>query len=167
MGSTVRPTIFLGARCILPGKACLLRRQDSKPCLRKLEMMPEMASGYLVLAMLDPPGVMALYGGGSRPTSPRWLEDQFVDLTVCVEAVGLQSLVGEYVDGVANDHGTGGRAEGRKSHQEKRPEVVVLAKQLYRRRLSLRGVAAELSRLGHTSKNGKPFSPQSVRNMLS
>lgn len=61
----------------------------------------------------------------------------------------------------------GGRAEGRKSHQEKRPEVVVLAKQLYRRRLSLRGVAAELSRLGHTSKNGKPFSPQSVRNMLS
>ena len=61
----------------------------------------------------------------------------------------------------------GGRAEGRKSHQEKRPEVVVLAKQLYRRRLSLRGIAAELSKLGHTSKNGKPFSPQSVRNMLS
>ena len=61
----------------------------------------------------------------------------------------------------------GGRAEGRKSHQEKRPEVVVLAKQLYRRRLSLRGIAAELSRLGHISKNGKPFSPQSVRNMLS
>jgi DNA invertase Pin-like site-specific DNA recombinase len=61
----------------------------------------------------------------------------------------------------------GGRAEGRKSHQEKRPEVVVLAKHLYRRRLSLRGIAAELSRIGHTSKNGKPFSPQSVRNMLS
>ena len=41
---------------------------------------------------------------------------------------------------------TGVKVEGRKSHQEKRPEAVALAKQLYRRRLSLRGVAAELSR---------------------
>ena len=50
--------------------------------------------------------------------------------------------------GCARPQARGGRqGQGRKSHQEKRPEVVLLAKQLYRRRLSLRGIAAELSRL--------------------
>src|SRR5215213_7387943 len=40
------------------------------------------------------------------------LEDQFVDLTVSVEAVGLQSVVGEYVDGVANHQRTADAAVG-------------------------------------------------------
>jgi DNA invertase Pin-like site-specific DNA recombinase len=66
---------------------------------------------------------------------------------------------------------TGARVEGRKPLSETHPEVVALAKQLRRRRLkggqrSLREVAAELAAFGHLNANGKPFTPQSIQNML-
>ena len=61
---------------------------------------------------------------------------------------------------------TGVKVEGRKSHQEKRPEVVALAKQMQRKHLSLREISAALFAAGHTSKNGNPFTAQSVANML-
>ena len=41
-----------------------------------------------------------------------WLENQLVDLPVGVEAVGLESVVRERVDGVANDQRTVDRAVG-------------------------------------------------------
>lgn len=66
---------------------------------------------------------------------------------------------------------TGVRVEGRKPLSETHPEVVALAKQLRRRRpkggqRSLREVAAELAALGHLNASGKPFTPQSIQNML-
>ena len=61
---------------------------------------------------------------------------------------------------------TGVKVEGRKSHAEARPEVVALAKQLRRKHLSLREISAELFAAGHTTKLGKPFTPQSIANML-
>jgi DNA invertase Pin-like site-specific DNA recombinase len=60
----------------------------------------------------------------------------------------------------------GHKVEGRKSHAEARPEVVALAKQLRRKHLSLREISAELFAAGHTTKPGKPFTPQSIANML-
>jgi hypothetical protein len=47
-----------------------------------------------------------------------------------------------------------GKCEGRKSHAERNPELVALAKQLYRqrpksRRRSLRSIAAELATAGY------------------
>jgi DNA invertase Pin-like site-specific DNA recombinase len=62
---------------------------------------------------------------------------------------------------------TGVKVEGRKSHAEKRPEVVEMAKQLHREGSSLREISAELFADGHVSKSGKPFTPQSIQNMLS
>jgi DNA invertase Pin-like site-specific DNA recombinase len=61
-----------------------------------------------------------------------------------------------------------GKCEGRKSHQESRPEVVALAKQIKARgvRVSLRAISAELGANGYVSKAGKPFTAQSVANML-
>ena len=60
----------------------------------------------------------------------------------------------------------GHNVEGRKSHAEARPEVVALAKQLRRKHLSLREISAELFTAGHTTKLGKPFTPQSIANKL-
>ena len=61
---------------------------------------------------------------------------------------------------------TGVKVEGRKSHQEKHPEVVALAKQLQRKHMSLREISAELFAAGHAGKSGKPFTPKSIANML-
>ena len=66
---------------------------------------------------------------------------------------------------------TGARAEGRLSHAEKRPEVVMLAKKL-RRKLPKGGqksyseIAAELFALGHANSNGVAFSKSSIKSML-
>ena len=66
---------------------------------------------------------------------------------------------------------TGARAEGRLSHAEKRPEVVMLAKQLRRKlpkggRKSYSEIAGELFALGHANSNGVPFSKSSIKSML-
>ena len=66
---------------------------------------------------------------------------------------------------------TGVKVEGRKSHAEKRPQVVALAKQLRRRRpkggqRSLRQIAAELFQAGHANSKGRPFTPQVIADML-
>ena len=66
---------------------------------------------------------------------------------------------------------TGARAEGRLSHAEKRPEVVMLAKKL-RRKLPKGGqksyseISAELFALGHANSNGVAFSKSSIKSML-
>ncbi|WP_298961744.1 recombinase family protein [uncultured Methylobacterium sp.] len=67
---------------------------------------------------------------------------------------------------------TGAKVEGRKSHQELRPEVVAEARRLRRARpkggqRSLRDVAAELARLGHLNEAGKPYGAEAIRRMCS
>jgi DNA invertase Pin-like site-specific DNA recombinase len=64
-----------------------------------------------------------------------------------------------------------GKCEGRKSHSEKRPEVVALARKLRRKRpkggqLSLRSVSRELAALGHLNERGKPYAAKSVASMV-
>ena len=61
---------------------------------------------------------------------------------------------------------TGVKVEGRKSHAVLRPDVVALARQLHRKQLSLRGIADELFKLGHTTKHGKMFSSSAIASML-
>ena len=59
---------------------------------------------------------------------------------------------------------TGVKVEGRKSHQEKHPEVVALALELRKRgrKRSLREIAAELFKAGFGNKRGTPFSATSI-----
>ena len=64
-----------------------------------------------------------------------------------------------------------GKCEGRKSHQEKHPETVALARRLRRKRpkggrLSLRAISDELARQGHLNERGKPYAAKSVASML-
>jgi hypothetical protein len=64
-----------------------------------------------------------------------------------------------------------GKCEGRKSHAERNPELVALAKRLHRQRpkggrMSLRAISAELATQGFLSANGRPFAAASVKSML-
>ena len=64
-----------------------------------------------------------------------------------------------------------GKCEGRKSHQEKHPETVALARRLRRKRpkggqLSLRAISQELAAQGYLNDRGKPYAAKSVASML-
>lgn len=63
---------------------------------------------------------------------------------------------------------TTGKCEGRKSHAEINPEMVLIAKGLRRRKRgnSLRDIAAELAARGYVNVNGRVFSAASVASML-
>jgi hypothetical protein len=63
-----------------------------------------------------------------------------------------------------------GKCEGRKSHAERNPELVALAKRLHRQkpkggRMSLRAISAELAIQGFLNENGRPFAAASVKSM--
>jgi DNA invertase Pin-like site-specific DNA recombinase len=64
-----------------------------------------------------------------------------------------------------------GKCEGRKSHAERNPKLVALAKGLRRQkpkggRMSLRAISAELATQGYVNENGRPFAAASVKSML-
>ncbi|NZD64920.1 recombinase family protein [Rhizobium sp. WYCCWR 11290] len=67
---------------------------------------------------------------------------------------------------------TGVKVEGRKSHAERTPDLVALARRLHRKdrqgnRRSLRDIAAELAAQGHISNAGTALSPSIVRSLIS
>jgi DNA invertase Pin-like site-specific DNA recombinase len=65
-----------------------------------------------------------------------------------------------------------GKCEGRKSHAEARPAVVLEAKRLRRasplngKRCSFRRISQELAAMGHLSSRGTPFSASAVQAMV-
>jgi hypothetical protein len=68
-------------------------------------------------------------------------------------------------------HSLESRPKGRKSHAERNPEVVALAKRLRRQkpkggRMSLRAISTELAAQGFVNENGRPFAAASVKSML-
>ena len=66
---------------------------------------------------------------------------------------------------------TGVKVEGRRTIAETRPEVIELARKLYRTspkagRRSLRTISAELAKAGHMTATGKPFAATAIKLML-
>ena len=62
-----------------------------------------------------------------------------------------------------------GKCGGRRSLEEKAPEVVALARKLAARRkrpLSLRAISAALAAAGHLNQHGRPYAAESVASML-
>ena len=65
-----------------------------------------------------------------------------------------------------------GKCEGRKSHAEKRPGAVALAKKLHRaspktgKRMSLRKISAALADAGHLNERGRLFNQRSIKVMV-
>lgn len=68
---------------------------------------------------------------------------------------------------------THGKCEGRKSHAERHPDLVLIAKRLRRKsaktgeRRSLRVISEELARQGFLNAKGRPFSASSIKSMVS
>ena len=58
-----------------------------------------------------------------------------------------------------------GKCGGRRNHQELRPDVVTLARELRGQRLTLRQVSEQLAAAGHVTRGGKPFGPEAVKRM--
>ena len=65
---------------------------------------------------------------------------------------------------------TFGKCEGRKSHDEMRPDVVQLVKKLRRKskagQMSLRAISTELANQGFVNEGGKAFNPKSISVMV-
>jgi DNA invertase Pin-like site-specific DNA recombinase len=59
-----------------------------------------------------------------------------------------------------------GKCEGCKTWTERDPELVATVKELHRQHLSLRGIAAELAKLGYVNRRGAAFSASSISGML-
>ncbi len=63
-----------------------------------------------------------------------------------------------------------GKCEGRKGHDELRPDVVQLAKKLRRKskagQMSLRAIAAKLAVQGHVNERGVAYNPKSIAAMV-
>jgi DNA invertase Pin-like site-specific DNA recombinase len=65
-----------------------------------------------------------------------------------------------------------GKCGGRKSHRERNPASVALARRLHRKphhtdkRMPLRKIAAELAAQGHLARSGKPYSASAIKSML-
>jgi DNA invertase Pin-like site-specific DNA recombinase len=81
------------------------------------------------------------------------------------------ALVARLASARKRKRATGVKVDGRKSHAQKRPKVVALAKRLARKKpkggkLSLRAISAELAAQGHLNERGRPFNPESVARML-
>lgn len=64
------------------------------------------------------------------------------------------------------------KVEGRKAHQELRPEVVAEAKRLRRaspktgERMSYRQISARLAAAGYLNEHSKPYNPKSIKSMI-
>lgn len=86
-------------------------------------------------------------------------------------AADKAALVAKLNAARARKRGEIGKCGGRKSHAEARPEMVKLARELYRPdpegpHVTLREVAAGLAERGFVAPSGKPFNDASVASML-
>lgn len=59
-----------------------------------------------------------------------------------------------------------GKCGGMKTHAERHPDVVALAKSLRDDDLTMRQISAKLADAGHYAKSGKPFGPSAIKSML-
>jgi DNA invertase Pin-like site-specific DNA recombinase len=60
----------------------------------------------------------------------------------------------------------GGKASGRKSYGEARPDTVALVKELHANGLSYRKIAVELASRGHVTGSGRPHAASAIQKML-
>jgi DNA invertase Pin-like site-specific DNA recombinase len=142
----------------------------------------EDASRFARTLMVQEAGIAMLVGLGVRVMTSRGddLTDSDDEMRVAMrQIVGVFSLlektrlVKKLKAARERKKASGkGRYTGRKSHVEKRPDVVAEAKRLYRvnpktgERRSLREISAELEFAGFLNEFGKPYHPQSIQRMI-
>ena len=94
-------------------------------------------------------------------------EEIVFNLSVSRERKKQQNKKGNYVSLEGK-----GKCEGRKAKKELQPELVALVKKLRRRnwktkkQMSLRKISQHLLELGYVNERGKPYNPQSIKDMV-
>jgi len=94
-------------------------------------------------------------------------EEIVFNLSVSRERKKQQNKKGNYVTLEGK-----GKCEGRKAKKELQPELVALVKKLRRRnwktkkQMSLRKISQHLLELGYVNERGKPYNPQSIKDMV-
>ena len=94
-------------------------------------------------------------------------EEIVFNLSVSRERKKQQNKKGNYVTLEGK-----GKCEGRKAKKELQPELVALVKKLRRRnwktkkQMSLRKISQHLLELGYVNERGKPYNPQSIKDMI-
>lgn len=161
-----------------PGFAALLDRLEGNGARIVLvedvsRFAREMKAHVLGIALLRERGVKLLSASDGHDLTED--TDEMTEGMVTIMAVFAQIEKKRLVkklkaarDRKSNLHGR--RIEGRKGYSQTQPELVRAAKRLVhgnrKRKLSLRGIAAQLQAMGYTTSKGTPFSAAQVKRLL-
>ena len=133
----------------------------------------EMRAHVLGIALLRERGVRLLSAvdGQNLTEDTDEMTEGMVTIMAVFAQIEKKRLVKKLAAARKRKRELAGKCEGRKSHQEKHPETVALARRLRRKRpkggqLSLRAVSEELAAQGHLNERGKPYAAKSVASML-
>lgn len=141
----------------------------------------EDASRFARTLMVQEAGIATLAGIGVQVLTSRGddLTDSDDEMRVAMRQIaGVFSqlektrLVKKLAAARARKRKSGQKVEGRRPLSETHPEATAMAKRLRRaspktgERRSLRKIAAELAKAGHTAAGGRPFNPRTIRAMV-
>lgn len=160
-----------------PGFAALLDQIEGNGCRVVIvedasRFARDVRAHVLGIALLRARGVRLLASNGDNLTDDT---DEMTEGMVTIAAVFSQiekkRLVRKLRVARERKRASGVKVEGRRSHAELNPDMVVLARRLRRKRSkggqrSLREISRELAARGYLNQRGQPFSAASVRSMV-
>ena len=161
-----------------PGFAALLDRIESNGVRTVIvedvsRFAREMRAHVLGVALLRERGVRLLSAvdGQNLTEDTDEMTEGMVTIMAVFAQIEKKRLVKKLAAARKRKREKAGKCEGRKSHREKNPEMVVLARKLRRKRpkggqLSLRAVSKELAAQGYLNERGNPYAAKSVASML-
>lgn len=133
----------------------------------------DMEAHVLGLALLRERGVRLITSNGTDLTDETdEMTEAMIHIAAVFSALEKKRLVKKLRGARARKRAEQGKCEGRKSHAEKYPGTVALAKKLHRaspktgKRMSLRKISAALAEAGHLNEHGRPFHSESIKRMV-
>jgi DNA invertase Pin-like site-specific DNA recombinase len=163
---------------LLQGQACVTMRPGFKALLDRIVsngvrmVIVEDASRFARHLLTQEAGIALLVGLGVRVLTANGddLTDSDDEFRVAMRQImGVFSqlektrLVKKLKGARDRKRQATGKCGGRRNHQELRPEVVTLARELRGQGLTLRQVSDQLATAGHLTRGGKPFGPEAVK----
>lgn len=133
----------------------------------------DMQAHVLGLALLRERGVRLIASNGTDLTDETdEMTEAMIHIAAVFSALEKKRLVKKLRGARARKRAEQGKCEGRKSHVEKYPGAVAMAKKLHRaspktgKRMSLRKISVALAEAGHLNEHGRPFHTQSIKRMV-
>ena len=133
----------------------------------------DVGAGVIGLMALKARGVTVLDTSGNDLTNPAdEMQKAFMQIGLVFAELEKTRLVNKLKVARERKRAATGKCEGRKSLNDKRPDMVRQAKRLARRNpatgktRSLRTISSELAALGFTRDDGSPYSAMTIRNVI-